>query len=170
MLNIFLSAAYLSGVCISFPSFSLPPHAGDGTIGSSASPRHVLSAKSGTVGVALKVIVEFSRALERTRRRGCGGKRRGEGGKDLNPQDVGLVASRRIVTTLKTSVVTFEAEEEAAAGEWDELLRNGICREFLHRLSIHLHCYFDACLIERFVRGFFSSAPCMHPHAYPFLV
>ena len=75
-------------------------------------------------------------------------------GKDLNPQDVGLVASRRIVTTLKTSVVTFEAEEEAAAGEWDELLRNGICREFLHRLSIHLHCYFDACLIERFVRGF----------------
>ena len=43
-------------------------------------------------------------------------------GKDLNPQDVGLVASRRIVTTLKTSVVTFEAE--AAAGEWEELLRN----------------------------------------------
>ena len=152
MLNIFLSAAYLSGVCISFPSFSLPPHAGDGTIGSSASPRHVLSAKSGTVGVALKVIVEFSRALERTRRGGCGGKRRGGGRK--GSQDVGLVASRRIVTTLKTSVVTFEAEEEAAAGEWDELLRNGICREFLHRLSIHLHCYFDACLIERFVRGF----------------
>ena len=78
-----LSAAYLSGVCISFPGFSLPPYAGDGAIGSSASPPHVLSAKSGTVGVALKVIVEFSRALERTRRRGGGGKRRGEGGKDL---------------------------------------------------------------------------------------
>ena len=79
-------------------------YAGDRAIGS-ASSRHRLICKIGNG--RLKVIVEFSRALERgrwERRETAEGGKAGRQ-KDLNSQDGGLVASRPIVTSLKTSAL-----------------------------------------------------------------
>lgn len=93
------------------------------------------------------------------------------GGKDLNPEDVGLVASRRIVTTLKTSVVTFEAEEEAAAGR---RMGRALAKRNLSRVPsppIYPSALLFRRMFDREIReGLFSSAPCVHPHTYPFLV
>ena len=120
-------------------------YAGDRAIGS-ASSRHRLICKIGNG--RLKVIVEFSRALERGRWERTA---RNGGGRE-GRQAEGSQLSRR-----RPSCVTSNCDEFKNVGGnlWREegggrRMGTALAKRNLSRvLSSHLHCYFDAFLIER---------------------